>query len=278
VDQAAQRAGAKRLVLELDSVLRYVPFAALSDGTRDLIDKYAIELRAPAGASEKPRSRSAAAPPLSVRGLGVTRAVAGYPALPAVADELRSVVRGPIAGLEPEAQAHGALPGEGFADAAFTAKRLDDLLDGTRGFSVLHLGTHFDLRPGNALRSFLVLGDGAKLMLDNLRGFDFGGIELFTLSACQTGLGGAVTDDGREIEGLSAIVQRRGAKRVVASLWQVEDASTAQLMGALYRGIGSKGADAPRALQRAQLALRDSAEGRYEHPYYWAGFVLSGAE
>ena len=105
VDQAAERAGATRLVLELDGALRYVPFAALSDGRKTLIEKYAIELRAPAGRT--PPTATRPAPSLSVRGLGVTRAVPGFRSLPAVADELRSVVHGPIAGLASDA------PGEG---------------------------------------------------------------------------------------------------------------------------------------------------------------------
>jgi CHAT domain-containing protein len=217
----------------------------------------------------------------------VTRAVAGYHALPAVADELCSIVRGPITGLDSTSAAcpdpasgNGALRGAGFADLAFTETRFKTLLEGPRDFTVLHVGTHFSLRPGNALRSFLVLGDGTKLTLDSLRGFDFTGIELLTLSACQTGPGGAVTDDGREVEGLSTLVQRRGAKRVIASLWQVEDRSTAQLMRAMYRDLESNPANAALALQRAQTSLRESRRdgGRpYEHPYYWAGFVLSGA-
>lgn len=71
------------------------------------------------------------------RGLGVTRAVAGYRPLPAVADELCYIVRGPITGLELSSKAcpqpaagNGALPGEGFADAAFTEARLRTLLTG----------------------------------------------------------------------------------------------------------------------------------------------------
>jgi len=195
-------------------------------------------------------------------------------------------VRGPIEGLDAQpgvcadpAASKGALEGEGWADASFTEQRFEDLLEGPKDFSVLHLGTHFRLRPGNAMRSFLVLGDGSKLTLDRIQAMDFTGIELLTLSACQTALGGAVTDDGREVEGLSSVVQRRGAVNVVASLWQVEDASTARLMNGMYRDLASGKVDALRALQRAQLSLRsykkDGAHP-YEHPYYWAGFVLSG--
>jgi len=274
VDLAAKKAGAKRLVLGLDGALRYIPFAALHDGKRWLGESYAIEIRtAAAGSGATPPG------PLSVRGFGVTDAVAGYPALPAVAEELCSVVRGPVTGLASAAGGcRGALSGAGFANAAFTRERFDAAFTGERGFSVLHVGTHFSLRPGNALRSFLVLGDGSKLTVDALGALDFGGIELLTLSSCQTGLGGATTEDGREVEGLAAMVARRGARRVLASLWEVEDVSTATLMGELYRGLEGGARDVPRALQQAQGALRAVVRGGahpYAHPYYWAGFVVS---
>ncbi len=131
------------------------------------------------------------------------------------------------------------------------------------------------------MRSFLVLGDGSRLMLDTLSTYDFTGLELVTLSACQTAMGGARSGDGREIEGLSAIVQQRGAKQVVASLWRVEDSSTAQLMRAMYQELASHPADVATALQQAQKSVRSLVRnGRqpYEHPYYWAGFVVSGTE
>jgi CHAT domain-containing protein len=274
VDLAARRAGAKRLVLGLDGALRYIPFAALFDGKRYLGESYAIELRTGAGASAPARTSA-----LEVRGLGVTTGAGGFPPLPAVADELCSVVRGHVTGLAAGGECRGALQGSGLADAALTRERFDALFAGPRDFSVVHLGTHFSLRPGNALRSFLVLGDGSKLTLDALGALDFGGIELLTLSSCQTGLGGAVTEDGREVEGLAALVARRGARRVIASLWEVEDVSTATLMGELYRGFSADPGEVSRALQRAQETLRavnrDGAKP-YAHPYYWAGFVVSG--
>ena len=267
VDLAARKAGAKKLVLGLDGALRYIPFAALHDGKRWLGESYAIEIR-----TEAPRSDASTPAALAVRGFGVTDAVAGYPALPAVAEELCSVVRGPVTGL-PSSSCEGALSGAGFANAAFTRARFDAEFAGRRDFSVLHVGTHFSLRPGNALRSFLVLGDGSKLTLDALGTMDFGGIELLTLSSCQTGLGGATTEDGREVEGLASLVARRGARRVIASLWEVEDVSTATLMREMYRGLEGASRDVARALQHAQAALRSSKA--YSHPYYWAGFVVS---
>ncbi|HEY4214164.1 MAG TPA: CHAT domain-containing protein [Steroidobacteraceae bacterium] len=326
LDEAAQREKVSHLLLWLDGPLRYVPFGALKDSKGYLADRYSLEMLArlvPPGNSANPATVSASAtarpaavkvaaaagPPSrvspaamvtpasmtsavatapSVRGFGVTRAVAGYDALPAMADELCYVVHGPIAGLSTPSTAcsraaigDGALIGEGFADAQFTADRFKGLLTPPHQYSVLHVGTHFSLRPGNAMRSFLVLGDGSRLMLDTLSTYDFSGLELVTLSACQTAMGGARSDDGREIEGLSAIVQQRGAKQVVASLWRVEDSSTAQLMRAMYQELATNPSDVATALQQAQRSVRaivKNGHQPYDHPYYWAGFVVSGTQ
>lgn len=308
LDEAAQKEKVSRLLLWLDGPLRYVPFGALKSSSGFLADRYAIETLArlvptpprslpaavPGSASIIPVSTSPASAArgmdsaLSVRGLGVTQAVAGYDALPGMADELCYIVHGPIAGLATTSAAcpraamgNGALAGEGFADAAFTAARFQEVLHAPHSYSVLHVGTHFSLRPGNAMRSFLVLGDGSRLMLDTLATYDFTGLDLVTLSACQTAMGGARTDDGREIEGLSAIVQQRGARQVVASLWRVEDSSTAQLMRAMYQELAARPTDVATALQQAQRSVRTlvrNGQQPYAHPYYWAGFVVSGTE
>ena len=130
------------------------------------------------------------------------------------------------------------------------------------------------------MRSYLVLGDGSRLTLDRINALNFTGIGLATLSGCQTGMGGAVLDDGREVEGLNAIVLRKGAARVIASLWRVEDESTALLMRSMYTDFASKGDDVAVALQSAQRSLLNSAATtphNYSHPYYWAGFVVSGS-
>jgi CHAT domain-containing protein len=284
LDVAAQAAHAKRLVLWLDGALRYVPFAALNDGSRYLIEKYALQIYS---VPEHRLGRVAEGPAhlLKVRGLGVAQAVPGFDALPAMADELCDVVRGPITGLTQQGSActamsvgNGALPGLGFADAAFTEARFKAVLQDTSDYSILHIGTHFSLRPGNVMRSFLVLGDGARLSLDAISKLSFSGIDLVTLSACQTALGGMVSDDGREIEGLNMIVQRAGARQVIASLWQVEDKSTALLMRQLYGHLAKSGVDGARALQQSQvelLTLNVGGHRPYEQPFYWAGFVAS---
>ena len=198
-----------------------------------------------------------------------------------MAEELCAIIAGPILGLQapdpacgPDGSGRGAVTGEGYVDDMFTAARLQALLSGERRFGLLHLGTHFELRPGNALRSSLLLGDGSRLTLDDIGRLDFSGLELVTLSACQTGMGGGTLDDGREVEGLSAVVQRRGARRVIASLWSVEDVSTARLMERFYGSLVRSGGDAALALHDAARALRGNAA--YRHPYYWAGFFVTG--
>ncbi len=290
LDIEAKRAGAKRLVLWLDGALRYVPFAALHDGRRYLVDRYSIEgyVPSPESSASSLAAGSNRSQSLSVRGFGLTRAVGGFDALPAMADELCDVVRGPIEGLAArgrtcpsDAVGAGALDGDGFADAAFTAAKLRTSLGAERAFSVLHLGTHFSLRPGNARRSFLVLGDGSQLTLDAIGELDFTGLQLVTLSACQSALGGATTDDGREVDGLSALVQRRGAQHVIASLWRVEDRSTARLMREMYATLAKAGTDTAGALRSSQLSIRNTRQGLsqpYRHPYYWAGFLTSASQ
>ena len=297
LDDVARQEKVTHLYLWLDGPLRYVPFGALEspDGSY-LADRYAIEVLAgitltspaqPVGTPLQPANGA----PLRVLGFGVTQAVAGFRPLPGMADELCYVVDGPIIGLATHSAAcsrtrgtaagEGALPGEGFADGAFTEERFERSLHAPHAYTVLHVGTHFSLRPGNAMRSFLVLGDGSRLMLDQLARLDYSGLDLVTLSACQTAMDAGQTDDGREIEGLSTIVQQQGAKDVVASLWRVEDASTAQLMHGMYLRLATNSTDVAGALQQAQKRLRAEVIGGrhpYQHPYYWAGFVASSRE
>src|SRR5574341_254998 len=97
--------------------------------------------------------------------------------------------------------------------------------------------------------------------------------DLVVLSGCRTGLGKEVNGEG--MLGLTRAFLYAGAKRVVASLWQVNDAATAELMKRFYQGmLGEKRLSAAAALRTAQLAMwRDK---RRRAPYYWAAFSLQG--
>jgi CHAT domain-containing protein len=96
--------------------------------------------------------------------------------------------------------------------------------------------------------------------------------DLVTLSACQTGLGQDMGGEG--LLGLTWAFQYAGARSVLATLWEVNDASTAELMRAFYRNVAA-GVPAPEALRRAQVALLRNASTA--PPYFWASFTLAGA-
>jgi CHAT domain-containing protein len=99
------------------------------------------------------------------------------------------------------------------------------------------------------------------------------GAELVVLSGCRTGLGKEVKGEG--LYGMTRGFMYAGSKRVMVSLWDVQDQATARLMSDFYRELlGSKRPSASAALRAAQIAIW--REGRWQAPYYWAGFVLQG--
>ncbi len=100
---------------------------------------------------------------------------------------------------------------------------------------------------------------------------DFDGTELVVLSACDTGLGGLTAGEG--VFGLRRGFVAAGAKRVVLSLWEVDDAATAFLMNEFYQSL-KDGRSTDEALSHAQAETR--RQPGWAHPYYWAAFMLSG--
>ena len=103
-------------------------------------------------------------------------------------------------------------------------------------YPVVHIASHFQLHPGDDTASFLLLGDGSHLPLAQLKTWPqpFQGVELLTLSACNTAVGSPGAE-GKEVEGLAVLAQRQGAKAVVATLWAVAETSTQELMQTFYR-------------------------------------------
>jgi CHAT domain-containing protein len=294
-------AKAETLMWSLDGVLRYVPIAALHDGEKYMIERYRNVVFTPAS-----NARLKDQPSASWRGLGlgVTKAHEGFTALPAVAEELRGIIRD-----EAASEPGGVMPGTIKLDEAFTAESMMASL--RQRFPLVHVASHFAFRPGNETDSFLLLGDGSRLTLAQIKSFPnvFGGVELLTLSACDTATGGAGAN-GKEVEGFGVLAQRQGAKAVVASLWPVADESTRLLMQEFYRLRESQSEmTKAEALRRAQLALlrgelkasgtreadrglalggkekgkesgrgesASSAQVSYNHPYFWAPFILIG--
>ncbi len=238
-------AGAKTLMVSLDGALRYVPLAALHDGERWLIERWAVSVF-----TEAARDRVALAPQTDwyLAGLGLSEARPGFTALAAVPAELDGIVRSDADDTD------GVLPGSIHLNNAFTGAVLSASLHD--GYPVVHLASHFVFRPGTEKDSFLLLGDGTHLDLGELRlgDYDFGSVDLLTLSACETAVGGPGAH-GREVEGFGALAQKKGAKGVLATLWPVADASTGQFMQDLYRQRTEHKLTKAEALRQAQLGF-----------------------
>lgn len=141
----------------------------------------------------------------------------------------------------------------------------------------LRLATHGLLERSHGLFSSLTLApdaleDGALTVAEIYTELDLRQTPLVILSACNSAMGQATGGD--EVLGLSRAFQYAGAEWVLASLWEVDDAASAELMASFHERLGAPEAPAPpEALRQAMERLRLSAE-RWKHPYYWAAFAL----
>ena len=141
-------------------------------------------------------------------------------------------------------------------------------------FFVVHLATHGEFSSNPEETFILTWNQLLKVKdFDNLlrqRGsFGSSAIELLVLSACQTAAG-----DKRATLGLAGVALRAGARSTLASLWSLDDESSAVLMSQFYRELANTTVTKAEALRLAQVALLQNP--RYQHPRYWAPFVLVG--
>jgi len=100
-------------------------------------------------------------------------------------------------------------------------------------------------------------------------------LELVCLSACETGIG--EYESGEGIRSVANSFLNSGARTIVQSLWKVNDQSTSQLISRFYKNL-KKGDDKPVALQKAKIWFLEHATAENSHPYYWAGFTLTGSK
>lgn len=260
VEELLRKLGSKTLMVSLDGHLRYIPFSALYDGSAYAIEKWSFPVY-----TALTRQRLADPPhkSWSVAGFGVTKQWGGLSPLPEVKQELNSIVR----------SGGGVLEGDIYLDDSFTQRSLQKATK--MNYKVVHIASHFIFSPGTEADSYLLLGNGQQMSLTDIKkaNLRFDHADLLTLSACDTARGGGTDANGREIEGFGVLVQKQGAKSVLATLWRVDDKATSTLMSEAYLQK-SKGSNKIESIRSAQLKLLHSS--KYKHPFYWAPFVLMG--
>jgi CHAT domain-containing protein/Tfp pilus assembly protein PilF len=166
------------------------------------------------------------------------------------------------------------------AALGFEANRAAAMGDDLIKFRIIHFATHSyldSLHPELSAIALSMLDRQGRPQNGYLRSHEVFnlrlGAELVVLSGCRTGLGKEVKGEG--LYGMTRGFMYAGSKRVLVSLWDVQDQATASLMSDFYRGLlGPKRTHAAAALREAQIAIW--REGRWQAPYYWAGFVLQG--
>ena len=248
--------GIKTLVFVLDGYLRNLPMAVLHDGEKFLVEKYSIAL-APGLQLLAPKPLSQVK--LRVLTAALSEARQGFSALPGVTREIQQIA--------------AQMPASGLLNQDFVSGRLHDRIKAL-SYPIVHLATHGQF-SSNAAETFIVTWDQKV----NVKEFDRllrartgekqQPIELLVLSACETASG-----DSRAALGLAGAAIRSGARSTAATLWQVNDESTAIFMTEFYRQLASSKTSKAEALRNAQLTLLKNRE--YQNPYFWAPFVLVG--
>ncbi|MDQ3011218.1 MAG: CHAT domain-containing protein, partial [Acidobacteriota bacterium] len=235
---------------------------------KDVRDRLARESQTPASGKEKPAEAALAVDELTraIRDVGLDGERGGLRRLPYTRDEANAILA-----FAPAAGRFSAMDFEANQEAA-TGAELGQ-------YRYVHFATHGLIDNQTPELSGLVLSqldaqgrnqDGYLRMVEiynlNLPA------ELVVLSACKTGLGKEVRGEG--LMSLTRGFMFAGAARVVVSLWDVNDKSTASLMGELYRGLLERQLRPSAALREAQLKMLKSRE--WAAPYYWAAFVQHG--
>ncbi len=243
------------LVVAPDGILRLIPFSALNNGSRFLIEAMAVSTVSAASLTAL-ESDSADRHLALLNGLTVEKE--GFAPLPYVAKELAAIKK--------------MVPGKVLMDEAFTLPNLWSEING-QDYNIVHMASHavFGSRPEN---SFLLTYSG-KLYVDELEQLvsasKYRGkiLDLLMLSACETAMG-----DERAAFGLAGVALSAGAKSTVATLWEADDQAAALVVEEFYKQFVGSDTSKAKALQAAQLKLLES-DG-FNHPSFWAAFTLIG--
>lgn len=245
------------LVFVLDGGLRNIPMAALYDGETYLIEKYQVAITP---GLQLLASQQLAPENIEVLVGGLTEARQGFDALPGVAIEANQIASNASSQV--------------YLDQNFTESNLQTQI-GQTGFPIVHLATHGQF-SSNPEDTFVLTWDdqitieGLRQLLKSRTEVGRNPIELLVLSACQTAEG-----DERAALGLAGLSVRSGARSTLATLWAVNDQSTADFMSIFYQELTNSGKGKAESLRATQIELLKNSD--YSHPYYWAPFILVGS-
>ncbi|KPA13554.1 protein containing Filamentous hemagglutinin [Candidatus Magnetomorum sp. HK-1] len=239
-----------------DGSLRSIPLAALSDGEKYLIQKYAIATL-PNVRATKPESINL--DNMNALLYGLSEARDGFSSLPNVPIELDSIEK--------------IVDGKKLVDNDYTISSLKTELK-KHEYSIIHMATHgfFGNNPEN---NFLLTYDdkltiNQLVQLINIGKYRQNPIHLMVLSACQTAIG-----DDRSILGLAGTALKAGVKSSIATLWFVSDHASSMVISDFYLQLkNNPGISKAQALKNAQCTCIQQFS--LKHPFYWAPFLLIG--
>jgi CHAT domain-containing protein len=257
----------KTLVFVLDGSLRNIPMGVLYDYDEVtqkghyLIESYAIAV-APGLQLISPNFWQAERLKVLIAGLSEERQFPGrtpFPALKYVEQELGNIQKEVPSSEKP------------LINQDFLKNSLKNQINSLRS-SVVHIATHGEF-SSDPEQTFIVAYDDviqSKELSDILSGrraSEGNSIELLVLSGCKTAKG-----DPRAALGLAGVAVRSGARSTLATLWYVDDESTAELMVQFYNELKKPHVSKAEALRQAQLSLL----AKQSDSYYWAPFVMLG--
>ncbi|MGL5833997.1 MAG: CHAT domain-containing protein [Waterburya sp.] len=246
----------KTLIFVLDNPLRKIPMATLYDGQHYLIEQYAIALTLGLQLVEP---KAIETEKLAVLIAGLSQARQGFSELKYVEEEVKQI--------------RSTLPNQLLFDRQFTTQTFQDQIN-SQPFPIVHLATHGQFSSNSEQTYVLawdkpIKGNDLNNLIKDREQRPTNAIELLVLSACQT-----ATGDKQAVLGLAGLAVSAGARSTIASLWNVNDASTALMMNQFYQGLVNKKLGIAEAFRQAQLSLLKNPQ--YQAPLFWSPYILIG--
>ncbi len=254
----------KTIVFVLDGAFRNVPMAALYDGQQYLIQSYAVAV---IPGLQLLQSQPLKRLNLNTLAFGLSEIRGNFPPHQGFS---------PLTNVKTELEEiRLLLPSRELLNQNFTSTALQDLIR-SQNFSIVHVATHGQF-SSDPQQTFILAWDkridvnDLSSILQSREQEKPDAIELLVLSACKTADG-----DSRAALGLAGVAIQSGARSVVASLWDINDRSTALLMSFFYQELAKNNVvlSKAEALRQAQLTLLKTPG--YELPRFWASYVLVG--